>query len=152
MGLEFSTRIPPNIQRNSRFIAIYEVADYEGESEQLPSSSEVEMPSSSTTSSRKTGIGNLIYKTALFLSMSKKMKQKGTVQQQGRTSPLEDECFFSDYLMFYRLFHGIGRWIKILRRVSGNWLSLMLEQKPANAGSCANPLKFNRKVKNLQSR
>ena len=104
MGLAFSTRIPPNIQRNSRFTAICEVADYVGECEQLPSSSEDEMPSSSTTSSRKTDLGNLISKTALFFSMSKKMKQKGPAQQQGRTSPLEDGWFFPDYLMFYRLF------------------------------------------------
>ena len=79
MGLAFSTRIPPNIQRNSRFNAICEVADYVGESEQLPSSFEDKLPSSSTTSRRKTGLGNLISKTALFLSKSKKMKQKGPV-------------------------------------------------------------------------
>lgn len=56
--------------------------------------------------------------------------------------------FFSDYFMkFFNdldlfLTH-IGTFIfsrctKILCRVSGNWLSLMLQQEPVNAGSCAN--------------
>lgn len=143
VDLAFSTRTPPDIKPNSRIIAICGVADYIVESEEeLPSSSEDEMPSSPTTSSRKSGLGNLISKTAMLLSKSKMIKRKGPVQQQGCASPLEDGWFFSDCFMFYRLFDGLGRWTKILCRVSGNWLSLMFEQEQANAGSCANLLEI----------
>lgn len=112
------------------------------EIEELPSSSEDEIPSSSTTTRRKTGLGNLISKTAMFLPIGKKKKGKEPVQQQGCASPLEDGWFFSDYFMFYHLFHGLGRWKKVLCYVSGNWLSLIFEQEPANAGSCVNLLEI----------
>ncbi len=78
----------------------------------------------------------------MFLPIGKKKKGKEPVQQQGCASPLEDGWFFSDYFMFYHLFHGLGRWKKILCYVSGNWLSLIFEQEPTNAGSCVNLLEI----------
>lgn len=134
VGQAFSTRTPPDIQPNSRIIAICGVTDYIGEIEELSSSSEDEIPSSSTNTRRRTGLGNLISKTAMFLPIGKNKKGKEPVQKQGCASPLDDGWFFSDLFMFYHLFHGLGRWKKILCYVSGNWLSLILEQEPVNAG------------------
>lgn len=114
MSLAFSSRTPPDIQPNSRIIVICGVTDYVGENKELSSSSKDEMPSSSNISRRKTGLRSLISKTAMLFSKSKRMKQKGPVQQQGRASPLEDGCFLSDFFMFYHLFHDLGarqRWI-----------------------------------------
>lgn len=129
----FSTKAPPDIQPDLRIIAICGITDCVGQEETLSPSSEDELSNSSTNPRRKTGLGTLISNTASLFSMSKKMKRSKITQQRGRVSPSEDGCSFSDYFMFYHIFHGLGRYTKILCRVS-----LMSAQEQVNTGSCAN--------------
>ena len=109
-GLIFSSRCPPDVQPNSRIIALCGITDFAGD---IPSplSSDTEASSSQPTK-KKTGMTLLRKGKDLLSSSSRKerRKQKEALKnpKEGEASPRSDGWLLSDFYLFHHLFRGLG--------------------------------------------
>ena len=118
---EFSSRSPPDIQPNTRIVAVCGVTDFPCSDSHEPSSDEnYETPSSigahPTNSTQKVGATSMASKAMAIFSAGKrqarkerKKAQKKAAAPEGHASPREDGWFFSDFFLFYHLFRDLGK-------------------------------------------
>jgi len=105
----FSSRCPPDVQPNTRIVALCGISDWNGP-QASPSSSGTDAPS-------PTKKATLLSKGKEFLkSPSTRWKQKGrnrtkesNARKVGMASPREDGWFLSDFYLFHHLFRGLGK-------------------------------------------
>ncbi|KAL8853893.1 MAG: hypothetical protein Q9221_001364 [Calogaya cf. arnoldii] len=107
-GKSFSSRSPPDIQPNTRIIALCGIADYQGaDTEEI--SSEEEAPSKPTF---KKKAGTLMEKGKELFTTTKgkerRAERKDSKQKPGKAAPVNDGWFFSDFFLFWHLFKGLG--------------------------------------------
>lgn len=122
-NITFSSRCPPDIQPNTRIIALCGITDYTGDLTTPPTSD-----TDTTLPAKKSG--TLLSKgKQLFKSPSKRKEQKGkgkaensTAQKAGSASPVQDGWFLSDFYLFHHLFRGLGE--HITRKYSLHMLTL----------------------------
>lgn len=112
VNLAFSAWCPPDVQPNTRIIALCGVTDYMGPSVELSSSEDEESIITSTTGKSKKAVGKFVSKTKNLCTGSKTSKRlsrkKNKPSPPGLASPTADGWFFSDFFMFYHLFKGLG--------------------------------------------
>ena len=121
VGQEFSSRSPPDIQPNTRIVAVCGVTDFRLKGNDEPSSDEDDgtqppVGARPVSSTPKTGTAAMASKAMNFFSAKKrkerkeeKKAQKEAAAPEGYASPREDGWFFSDFFLFYHLFHGLGK-------------------------------------------
>ena len=121
VGQEFSSRSPPDIQPNARIVAVCGITDFPVSGNQEPSSDEDDgsqppVGAHPISSTQKTGAGAMASKAKNLFSAKKrkerkqeKKAQKKAAAPEGHASPREDGWFFSDFFLFYHLFHGLGK-------------------------------------------
>ncbi|KAL9583856.1 MAG: hypothetical protein Q9212_002474 [Teloschistes hypoglaucus] len=100
----FNARCPPDVQPNTRIIALCGITDYSGPFD-IPSNSHDDEPASKQSRS-----GTLIDRISSALSLSKR-KERGmskVLRKQGLAGPREDGWFFSDFFLFHHIFQNIG--------------------------------------------
>ena len=117
VNIAFSSRCPPDVQPNTRIIALCGVNDYTGE-DPFDLSSEEDEPS--TVSKKKKKATTLFSKSKTLFSPSKRKERKEEKAAQkekagkakapraGKASPTLDGWFISDFYMFWHLFRGLG--------------------------------------------
>ena len=118
---EFSSHSPPDIQPNTRIVAVCGVTDFPVRGNQDPSSDEddgIQPPVGAhpISSTPKTGTAAMASKAMnLFSAKQRKERkeekkaQKKAAAPEGHASPREDGWFFSDFFLFYHLFRGLGK-------------------------------------------
>ena len=131
MGQGFSSRSPPDIQPNTRIVAVCGITDFPCSDGHEPSSDEdPEMQSylgaHPINSTQKTGATGIASKAMALFSVGKrqarkkqKKAQKKAAALEGHASPREDGWFFSDFFLFHHLFRGLGRFC-VLRSSRGS--------------------------------
>lgn len=114
-SLAFSTWSPPDIQPQTRIIALCGVTDYTGKpSLDFSSSSDNASLKKSFSGKGKKGMERLVSGTKNYFTSSKTSKRlrrknkKKKPLPSGLASPEADGWFLSDFFMFYHLFKGIG--------------------------------------------
>ncbi|KAL8856123.1 MAG: hypothetical protein Q9178_007248 [Gyalolechia marmorata] len=112
--LAFSSGCPPDIQPNTRLVALCGITDYDGPLN-VPSDSENHDEDRRALGKRsKTGV--LKDKLAMAFSISKgkerreakRLEKQQVTGKQGLASPRKCGWFFSDFYLFHHLFQGIG--------------------------------------------
>ncbi len=112
LGLSFKSRCPPDIQPNTRLIAVCGVTDYRGTLQDI-SSSEEDEPFS--RGHQKGALSGLVSRSKNFVSLSRRMQRKAARKWDklkatpGLASPREDGWFLSDFYMYQHLFRGLGK-------------------------------------------
>ncbi|MCJ1344701.1 hypothetical protein MMC31_002904 [Peltigera leucophlebia] len=111
-NLAFGTWCPPDIQPDTRIIAICGITDYTGPSIESSSSDGDESLITSVSGKSKKGVGRFVSKTKNLLTggrISKRLSRKRNKHSPlGLASPILDGWFISDFFMFYHLFKGLG--------------------------------------------
>lgn len=114
-SLAFSTWSPPDIQPQTRIIALCGVTDYTGKpSLDFSSSSDNASLKKSFSGKGKKGMERLVSGTKNYFTSSKTSKRlrrknkKKKPLPSGLASPEADGWFLSDFFMFYHLFKGLG--------------------------------------------
>ena len=105
-GEAFSSRCPPDIQPNTRLIALCGVTDYDGP-----------LNEDRQTLSKRSKTGVLKDKIAMAFSTSKgkerreakRLEKQEVTGKQGLATPKKCGWFFSDFYLFHHLFQGIGK-------------------------------------------
>ena len=110
-NLVFSSRCPPDVQPNTRVIAVCGITDFSGPIPTSPSSSDTEATSSQP---KKAGMTLLKKGKELFSSSSSRKERKKQEAdkagiREGLASPRKDGWFFSDFYLFHHLFRGLGK-------------------------------------------
>ena len=125
LNLTFSSRCPPDIQPNTRIIALCGITDFIGHVPVSPSSSESDTPTSTSRPAEKTGMASIMTKGRDLLSPSKRKERKlrkkakrSSKAPVGLASPEKDGWFFSDFYLFHHLFRGLGKYPSAI----GNWV------------------------------
>ncbi|KAL8754590.1 MAG: hypothetical protein Q9184_005069 [Pyrenodesmia sp. 2 TL-2023] len=110
--ITFSSCCPPEVQPNTRIIAICGVTDYIG-TETTESSSEDEEeeadPKGKKTLRKIVSKGKDMFSTSRRQARKNiKEKEKAKTTQQGEGAPKNDGWFFSDFYLFHHIFKGVG--------------------------------------------
>lgn len=107
----FITWCPPEIQPDTRIIALCGIIDYTEPSIQ-PNFSEREDSIITSVGKSKTGVGKFGSKIRnLFAGSSSSerlTRERNMSPSQGSVSPVANGWFISDFFMFYHLFKGLG--------------------------------------------
>ena len=115
---EFSSHSPPDIQPNTRIIAVCGITDYiQGSTDEVSSDEDDDTQAPiGATSTRKTGAGQIASKAMAIFSARKRQErrerkkaEKKATAPEGLASPREDGWFFSDFFLFHHLFLGLGK-------------------------------------------
>ncbi|KAL8927113.1 MAG: hypothetical protein Q9172_001535 [Xanthocarpia lactea] len=114
-GEAFSSRCPPDIQPNTRLIALCGITDYDGPLS-IPSDSDDDDDEGRRTLSKRSKTGVLKDKLAMAFSTSKgkerreakRLEKQEVTGKEGLASPQKCGWFFSDFYLFHHLFQGIG--------------------------------------------
>ncbi|KAI4132540.1 MAG: hypothetical protein LQ338_000639 [Usnochroma carphineum] len=102
-GRTFRSCCPPDVQPNTRIIAICGITDYTGP-ETVGSSS-----GDKSDTRPKPVIRKIVSKTKDLFSGSRRQARKDIKPSpQGLAAPKKDGWFFSDFFLFYHLFRGFG--------------------------------------------
>ena len=116
LNLTLNSRCPPDIQPNTRILAICGITDFTGNVPETkpPSDSDSDTPGASKSKAIKGTMSKLVGKSKDLLSSSKRKERKkgGKSKEQlphnGQASPHNDGWFFSDFYLFHHLFEGLG--------------------------------------------
>lgn len=104
-NLTFASRCPPDLQPNTRIIALCGITDYTGPTDDPSSAEEEDAPQ---PSKKKT----LLSRISSQKWQDRKKTGKATKSSNtklGLASPKEDGWFISDFYLFRHLFRGLGK-------------------------------------------
>ena len=109
VNLTFNSRCPPDVQPNTRIIAICGITDISRQLPNSPSSSEADAPSPEKKTGTLMSRGKKLFSPSKRRGRKRKEKaEKLAKKGSGLASPKNDGWFFSDFYLFHHSFRGLG--------------------------------------------